>query len=232
MKAAITELDPEEVERLRFLKAGGSYEPAFEESAPDQAADMSGLPAGEAAAEEAPAETGDTIVMPPLSEAAPSAAGPVDEAVLAADTIVIPPLSEADADAEASSIDAGESAPEVTDEDETAEPASAETAEADETAEPAAAETAEADETAEPAPAETAEADESDEGSAAEESAETAETQEPAAPETPAAETPAAPGSAIPIPRSQQGSSLPRRSPWRRTRRSARTAPRSPSRMA
>ena len=193
MKAAITELDPEEVERLRFLKAGGSYEPAFEESAPDQAADMSGLPAGEAAAEEAPAETGDTIVMPPLSEAAPSAAGPVDEAVLAADTIVIPPLSEADADAEASSIDAGESAPEVTDEDETAEPASAETAEADETAEPASAETAEADETAEPAPAETAEADESDEGSAAEEAAETAEAEEPAAPESPAAETPAAP---------------------------------------
>ena len=193
MKAAITELDPEEVERLRFLKAGGSYEPAFEESAPDQAADMSGLPAGEAAAEEAPAETGDTIVMPPLSEAAPSAAGPVDEAVLAADTIVIPPLSEADADAEASSIDAGESAPEVTDEDETAEPASAETAEADETAEPASAETAEADETAEPAPAETAEADESDEGSAAEEAAETAEAEETAAAESPAAETPAAP---------------------------------------
>ncbi len=193
MKAAITELDPEEVERLRFLKAGGSYEPAFEESAPDQAADMSGLPAGEAAAEEAPAETGDTIVMPPISESAPSAAGPVDEAVLAADTIVIPPLTEADADAEASAIDDGESEPEVTDEDETAEPASAETAEADETAEPAAAETAEADETAEPAPAETAEADESDGEAAAEESAETAEAQEPAAPESPAAETPAAP---------------------------------------
>ena len=193
MKAAITELDPEEVERLRFLKAGGSYEPAFEESAPDQAADMSGLPAGEAAAEEAPAETGDTIVMPPISESAPSAAGPVDEAVLAADTIVIPPLTEADADAEASAIDAGESEPEVTDEDETAEPASAETAEADETAEPAAAETAEADETAEPSPAETAEADESDGEAAAEESAETAEAQEPAAPESPAAETPAAP---------------------------------------
>ena len=155
MKASITELDPEEVERLAFLKAGGSYEPAFEESAPDQGADVSSLSAGEAAAEEAPAEEVPTVEVPteeiPTEEIPPAGIAseetvsfdveaPADTSAQTGDTIVIPPLSEADA--EASAIDAGESESAGMDEAAAEEPAASETAEADEPAAPVSDDTA------------------------------------------------------------------------------------------
>ena len=160
MKASITELDPEEVERLAFLKAGGSYEPAFEESAPDQGADVSSLSAGEAAAEEAPAEEVPTEEVPteeiPTEEVPPEEVppagiaseetvsfdveAPADTSAQTGDTIVIPPLSEADA--EASAIDAGESESAGMDEAAAEEPAASETAEADEPAAPVSDDTA------------------------------------------------------------------------------------------
>ena len=177
MKAAITELNPEEIERLAFLKAGGSYEPAFEESAPDQADDVSSPPAAETATAEA-----DEAMS---AEPAPAEAAEADEDMMAEPASA--ETAEADEPAEA-------------DEAMAAEPVSAETAEADEpaeadeamSAEPASAGSAEADETpeAEPAAEETVEAGEAMSAEPAE--AETAEVN--AEPEAPAgAETPAAP---------------------------------------
>ena len=175
MKAAITELNPEEIERLAFLKAGGSYEPAFEESAPDQADDVSSPPAAETATAEA-----DEAMS---AEPAPAEAAEADEDMMA----------------EPASAETAEETVEA-DEAMAAEPVSAETAEADEpaeadeamSAEPASAGSAEADETpeAEPAAEETVEAGEAMSAEPAE--AETAEVN--AEPEAPAgAETPAAP---------------------------------------
>ena len=177
MKAAITELNPEEIERLAFLKAGGSYEPAFEESAPDQADDVSSPPAAETATAEA-----DEAMS---AEPAPAEAAEADEDMMAEPASA--ETAEADEPAEA-------------DEAMAAEPVSAETAEANEpaeadeamSAEPASAGSAEADETpeAEPAAEETVEAGEAMSAEPAE--AETAEVN--AEPEAPAgAETPAAP---------------------------------------
>ena len=138
MKAAITELTPEEIERLAFLKAGGSYEPAFEESASDQADGVSSPPAAETAAAEA-----DEAMSAEPASAEPAEA---DEAMSAEPASA--ETAEADEPAEA-------------DEAMSAEPASAGSVEADETPEeePASAETAEADEAAavEPASAEPAE---------------------------------------------------------------------------
>lgn len=158
MKAAITELNPEEIERLAFLKAGGSYEPAFEESAPDQADDVSSPPAAETAtaeadeamsAEPAPAEAaeaGEDMMAEPAS------AETAEETVEADEAMAAEPVSAETAEADE---------PAEADEAMSAEPASAGSAEADETpeAEPAAEETVEAGEamSAEPAEAETAE---------------------------------------------------------------------------
>gem|GEM_PF-2796640 len=158
MKAAITELNPEEIERLAFLKAGGSYEPAFEESAPDQADDVSSPPAAETATAEADE----------AMSAEPASAETAEETVEADEAMAAEPVSAETAEADE---------PAEADEAMSAEPASAGSAEADETpeAEPAAEETVEAGEamSAEPAEAETAEVN--------------AEPEAPAGAETPAA---------------------------------------------
>ena len=158
MKAAITELNPEEIERLAFLKAGGSYEPAFEESAPDQADDVSSPPAAETATAEADE----------AMSAEPASAETAEETVEADEAMAAEPVSAETAEADE---------PAEADEAMSAEPASVGSAEADETpeAEPAAEETVEAGEamSAEPAEAETAEVN--------------AEPEAPAGAETPAA---------------------------------------------
>ncbi len=205
MKAAITELTPEEIERLAFLKAGGSYEPAFEESASDQADGVSSPPAAETAAAEAdeamsaeltsaePAEADNAMMAEPASAGTAEADGAISAEPASAGTAEADEAMSAES-ASAETADADE--PAEADEAMSAEPASAETAEADEpaeadeamSAEPASAGSVEADETPEeePASAETAEADEA----AAVEPA----SAEPAEPEAPAgAEAPAAP---------------------------------------
>ena len=160
MKAAITELTPEEIERLAFLKAGGSYEPAFEESASDQADGVSSPPAAETAAAEA-----DEAMSAELTSAEPAEA---DNAMMAepasAGTAEVDEPAEADGTMSAEPASAGTAEadePAEADEAMSAEPASAGSVEADETPEeePASAETAEADEAAavEPASAEPAE---------------------------------------------------------------------------
>ena len=122
MKAAITELNPEEIERLAFLKAGGSYEPAFGESAPDQADDVSSPPA----AETATAEADEAMSAEPVSAETAEA----DEPAEADEAMSAEPASAGSAEA---------------DETPEAEPAAEETVEAGEamSAEPAEAETAE-----------------------------------------------------------------------------------------
>ena len=189
MKAAITELTPEEIERLAFLKAGGSYEPAFEESASDQADGVSSPPAAETAAAEA-----DEAMSAELTSAEPAEA---DNAMMAEPASAGTAEADEAMSAESASAETAEvDEPAEADGAMSAEPASAETAEADEpaeadeamSAEPASAGSAEADETPEeePASAETAEADEA----AAVEPA----SADPAEPEAPAgAEAPAAP---------------------------------------